>query len=46
MDTGVVAVAFFGVRGHSFEDNEYRAAHVALAIVSLSRDTTCGRSAA
>ena len=34
MDTGVVAIAFFGVRGHSFEDNEYRAAHVALAIVS------------
>ena len=34
MNTGVVAIAFFGVRGHSFEDNEYRAAHVALAIVS------------
>jgi hypothetical protein len=34
MDAGVVAIAFFGVRGHSFEDNEYRAAHVALAIVS------------
>ncbi len=33
-DKGVVAIAFFGVRGHSFEDNEYRAAHVALAIVS------------
>ena len=29
-----MAIAFFGVRGHSFEDNEYRAAHVALAIVS------------
>lgn len=32
-DKGVVAIAFFGVRGHSFEDNEYRAVRFTLSVV-------------
>ncbi|KAH8072345.1 cGMP-dependent protein kinase [Aureococcus anophagefferens] len=45
-DKGVVAIAFFGVRGSSFEDNEYRAVRFTLAVVRalkrLDVDAYCG----
>ena len=36
-DKGVVAIAFFGVRGHSFEDNEWRAVRFTLSVVRALR---------